>query len=245
MGADAGGSQGASSVSIQTSTGKSFYDAIHNFLKYSSRRVTFSHNRIVILGKELAQSGVSGVFDDMERDYQFRRTNWLLVAKNTTQEILESTTGLGTIPVKEIDQMLRNLTKDPLILPVNINDFLVGLKSEGTAALVPLIEIETLGPNPAQEIKIEKTAVFKNDRLVDVLNTDESQGLLWLATKQKGGPLVLPYPSSTGQKTLSVEITDDTSRIRPRLTETGLGERIPPNQNTGPLSDKYFQFRNR
>jgi spore germination protein KC len=214
--------QGGSSVSILTSTGKSFFDAIHNFLKSSSRRITFSHNRIIILGKKLADSGIAGILDDLTRDYQFHRTNWLLVANNTAQEILESETGLGTIPAKEIDQMLRNLNSEPLIPPIILNKFLVELRSEGKATVAPLVELDQSMPDTSPRIKIEKLAVFNRDHLCGILNTDESQGLLWLIARQKGGSLAIPYQSPTGQKTLWVEISDGTSQIRPQLTKTGI-----------------------
>jgi spore germination protein KC len=218
-----GSSQGGSSVSILTSTGKSFYDAIHNFLKSSSRRVTFSHNRIIILGKELAESGVSGILDDLTRDYQFRRTNWLLVAESTAQAILKSETGLGTIPPKEIDQMQRNLIIEPLVPPIILNNFLVELKSEGRATMAPLVELDQSLPDISPRIKIEKMAIFKNDHLCGILNTEESQGLIWLVARQKSGTLPIPYQTPNGrQRLLWVEISDGTSQIQPLLTKTGI-----------------------
>jgi spore germination protein KC len=212
------------SVIAATSTGKSLYDAIHNFQKYSTRRVTFFHNRVVVLGRALAQSDITGVCDDMARDYQFRKTNWLLVAENTAREILELKTDLGTIPAKEVDQMMVNLDKEPFIRPVNLNDFIIGLESEGKASLVPLVNIKQPGPNPPSGIGIalERTAVFKNSRLIDILNPEESQGLLWLTGGRKAGSVVFSDPLGTGQKMISVEISEGTSRIRPRITKAGI-----------------------
>jgi spore germination protein KC len=216
------GSQAKSSVVVETSKGKSLDDAIHNFLKYSSRRMTFTHNRIVVLGNELATSGIASVFDDMARDYQFRATNWIFVAEKTAQEILESSTELGNVPAKEIDQMMINLTKNALILPINSNEFILNLKSEGNTSFTPLIQIDNSEQNHSQRIMIEKTAIFKNNRLIDILTPDESQSLLWFADKQKGGSLVFPYQSGKNQKKISVEISDGTTRITPHLTKDGI-----------------------
>jgi spore germination protein KC len=237
-----GSSQQNNSVSVLTSTGRSFFDAIHKFIQSSSRRITFTHNRIIVLGNDLAKSGISGILDVMARDSQFRRTNWFLATNNTAREIMELQTGLGSIPAKEIDQMLRNLSNNPLIPPVTLNDFLVDIKSEGKAAVMPLIELEPSdnagGSASASKVKIEKMAVFKNDRLCGTLTAEESQGLLWLIAKNKGGDVAVPYLSSKSpnmdQKPVWLKISNGTSKIQPLITHSGLLIKITC-QGTGTL----------
>ncbi len=143
------------SVVVETSQGRTLSEAIHNFLKYSSRQVTFSHNRIVILGNELARSGLAGIFDEMARDYQFRPTNWILATDTTAREILQSRTDLGVIPAYEINSLLTNLNKNALIFPVNLNDFLFQQKNEAKTGLLPLIQVEKTRINPFPRIRIE------------------------------------------------------------------------------------------
>ena len=209
-------------VIIETSTGQSLSDAIHNFLKSSSRQVIFSHNRIVVLGRELATSGVAAIFDDIMRDYQFRATNWIFIAETTAQEILDTNTELGTVPAKEIDQMMINLTKHALILPMDTNEFILQLKSEGYCSSAPLIQLENSQPDQGRRIKIAKTAILKNNRLNHVLTPTESRDLLWLSDKQKGGSLVFPYHSGKKQQRISVTISDGTTRISPQITAAGI-----------------------
>lgn len=215
-------SSGGSSVIIETIKGRSLSDAIYNFLKYSSRRVIFSHNRVIILGNELASTGIAGIFDQMMRDYQFRPTNWILVAENTAREILETQTALGTVPAIEINRMMTNLTRNALIFPVNMNDFIVQLKSEGKTGLAPLIQIEQPDSNPFPRIKVEKTAVFKNNRFIGILTTDESRALTWLVDQQKGGSVVFTDKPGDNLQRISIEISDGTSRIIPRATKDRL-----------------------
>lgn len=217
MGTRKQGSQGSDSVIIETSQGQSFYDAIRNFSKYSPRRITFFHNRVIILGNEMAQAGIAAVLDDLGRDSQFRPTNWILVAENSAQEILEAQTGLGIYPAKDLDQIMQNLTKNALILPVNWNDFIYQLKNEARTALVPLVQIEPSGMNPTPRIKIEKTAIFKNDRLIGVLTRNKSEGLIWLSDGTKGDSLVFPFQSDGERCDVSVEIVDGSTKVKPRL----------------------------
>lgn len=215
-------SQSRRSVIIETSNGKSLNDAVNNFLKYSSRRMTFTHNRIVVLGTDLAQAGVGEVFETMGRDYQFRATNWIFVAEKTAQEILESNTELGTVPAKDIDQMMINLTKNGFILPMNSNDFILHLKNEGKSSFAPFVQVENTKRNNKSRIMIEKTAIFKENRLIGVLTADESQNLIWFADKQKGCSLVFPYRTGKSSAKVSLRISNGTTRITPQFTKDGM-----------------------
>jgi spore germination protein KC len=210
------------SVTVITSTGKSFYEAVHNFLKYSSRQIMFSHNRVIVFGKELAESGIADICDAMARDYQFRRTNWVLVAENNAQEILTAKTDMGNLPAKELDHLLNDLTQNAMIFPVHLNDLLLGLSGEGHAGSVPLVRVESGNFNPTPRIIIETNAVFKNSRLIGILDPDESHGLVWLTPGKKDGFLVFPFNGGLGQKMISLEIAKGTSKIRPRITKEGL-----------------------
>jgi spore germination protein KC len=201
-------------VVIETSQGKSFYDAIRNFSKYTPRKMAFFHNRVIIFGNEMAKAGITGILDELVRDYQFRATNWIFVAEKTAQAVLETNTGIGNYPAKEIDQMMLTLTRNAFILPVNRNDFIYHLKSESKTAFAPLIQIKASGPTPASQIEIDKTAVFKNDRLIGFLTHEESAGLLWLNSRVKGDSLVFPFYSHD----VSVEIMDGTTRVIPRTS---------------------------
>lgn len=221
-GAGGKGSRAKNAVVVETSKGRSLYDAIHNFFRYSSRQLIFSHNKIVILGNELAKSGVASVFDDMVRDYQFRATNWILVAEDTAKEILQSQTDLGTIPAVEINRMMTNLEKNGSMYPVDRNDFVLRLKGEGNTSLAPLIQIESRETNPFPRIRIGKMAVFKEDRLIDVLDTNESRALSWFIGRSKGRSVVFPDKLGKAQTGISVEIIKGPVRIRPRKTKDGI-----------------------
>jgi spore germination protein KC len=218
--------QSRESVIIETSNGKSLNDAIHNFLKYTSRRMTFTHNRIVVLGTDLAQAGVDEVFETMGRDYQFRATNWIFVAEKTAQEILESNTELGTVPAKDIDQMMMNLTKSGFILPMNSNEFILHLKNEGKCSFAPFVQVENAEQNHKSRIMIEKTAIFKKNRLKGVLTADESQNLIWFADKQKSSSLIFPHRTGKSSAKVSLKISNGTTRITPQFTKDGIMMKI-------------------
>ena len=123
-----GGPGRISNSIIEVSNGKSLFDAIQNFSNINSSIMDFSHTKVIILSKQLCESGISEVIDYVNRDYQFRNTDWILVANNTAREIVESEMYNEDFTTKGIDDMMNKFDKNPSIMPVNIKDYII--KSE-------------------------------------------------------------------------------------------------------------------
>lgn len=235
---DSGAASGKSglqndSVIIKTSRGKTFAAAIRNFNQTSPRQISFFHNQVIVFGKNLAQSGVSAVLDTIVRDPQFRSTNWIFTAPIQAQEVMKAQTGIGSYPAKDLSQMMNKLTKAAFVLPVNRNDFIIQMKSEGRAAVAPLLELE---PAPQQDapprFKIDKMALFHNYRLVNYLTPAQTQALLWFGNGSKATEVIFPFRTGKGSKPVSIEILSgdtfaetriDRGRIFLSFTCTGRG----------------------
>lgn len=177
-----GGGGEQSPILVKTSQGKSLYDAIQNLSKDIPRRMYFAHNVAVILGKDYAKTDVADPFDYMERDKDFRRTNFILVADKTAKEILNAKMDLETLPAESLKTLLRHNT---YIYPTNRNEFLLGMRHSGVS-FTPVIKIADEG-----RIHIDNMAIFQRYRLLGFLTENESKDLLWLINKQKEDSVVI------------------------------------------------------
>jgi Ger(x)C family germination protein len=207
---------------LQVSKGKSFFDAIENFSKINSVIMDFSHAKIVVLSKELCKSGISEIMDYLNRDRQFRSTNWVLVANNSAKEILESKIANENITSTGIVNMMTKLKKNASIIPVNINDYIIESESESKSSFAPVIEVENSKDNPIGKIKIEKTAIFKNNRLIGLLTNEESKSLLWLSDTSKGHMVIIPFKSGEQNENVTIDVFKKSNKIIPYLTEDGV-----------------------
>lgn len=216
-GASDGTTEGTNSV-IEVSTGKSIFDAIQNFSKTNSLIMDFSHAKVIILSKALCESGVSEVIDYLNRDREFRNTNWVLVANKTAKEIFEKRIPNEDITSRGIDNMMARLKKNASILPVDLNNFIIDSESESKSSFAPIINIEKSQGNPQGEIKIENTAIFKNDLLLGILTNEESKSLLWLSDNLKGEMAILPFKSDERNENATVDVYKKSSKIIPHMT---------------------------
>ncbi|GKU24965.1 Ger(x)C family spore germination protein [Clostridium folliculivorans] len=209
----------ANSSILQTSKGKNFSDALQNFTQISSLAIDFTHIQVIVMSKELCSEGVAGVVDYVSRDRQFRNLDWIFMAEDSAYEVLKTKMSNDDITSLGLANMMNKLRKNGSILPVDLNRFIIGFQSQAKASLAPVVRVEKTKDEQKGRIKIEKTAVFKNDRLVGVLTTEESKYLAWFYRKIKGNLVVSPITSNTNKENIVVQIFKEDTKIETKINE--------------------------
>ena len=228
---------------VLTGQGKTLFDAIRDLAKSSPRKLFFAHCKLIVMGKDFAQSGITEMQDFLERDFQFRRTVFMAVAENTAKEVLEAKLDLEKLPARGIDKMMRSLLENGFIYPIDRNKFLLRMKSDAQVSFAPLIQlvdqeketknkleqvtgkpVESSEKDSVKKIQTERTALFKRDRLIGVLSANESRGLLWLINKIKEDTVIFPYRADKGkgEEEVSVNIFEANTNITPRITGSNI-----------------------
>lgn len=210
---------------IQVSTGHSIFDAMQNFSKNNSALLDFSHAKVIILSKELCESGVSEVMDYLNRNRQMRSTNWILVSNKTAKEILESKISSDSATSTGINTMMGLFKKNGSIVPMNINNFIIESKNESKSAFAPVIELGKSKDSTAAKITVERMAIFKNNHLIGILTNEESKSLLWMVDYAKGHVVIFPTKSSKNND-ITVNVFKKPTKIIPHLTEDGVNMEI-------------------
>ena len=210
---------------IQVSTGHSIFDAMQNFSKNNSALLDFSHTKVIILSKELCESGVSEVMDYLNRNRQMRSTNWILVSNKTAKEILESKISSDSATSTGINTMMDLFKKNGSIVPMNINNFIIESKNESKSAFAPVIDLENSKNADTKKIAVDKMAIFKNNRLIGILTSEESKSLLWIVDYAKGHEVIFPIKSSRDNN-ITVDVFKKSAKIIPHLTEDGVNMEI-------------------
>ncbi|MDP4159434.1 MAG: Ger(x)C family spore germination protein [Bacillota bacterium] len=234
---------GGKAFTVMSSKGKTFSDAIHNLGSRSMRKVFFSHSKLIVLGKDLAETGIGEIIDDLKRDREFRRIDWILTTDMTAKEILEHGFSMEQIPSKGLDQILQESKESGLILPVNCNDFFVRLNGDSHVSFTPLVQLvdidkqmtsqleEVAGRPLESEVKpktltVAKTVIYKNQQMIGELNENESKALMWLVDSPKGGFITYtfaPEASTNGEKgKISLDISDGKTIITPQISDNSI-----------------------
>jgi len=197
-----------------SSEGDSIFDAVRNAISISGQKLYWSHNKVLILSKEIAQKGVIGILDWFHRDAETRSDVYILISKeNSAKEILEKKEKEGQVTSFNLLDILvnqKNLAKAPDVQIWKLTDDII---NDGIMAIAPTIELTISDDNLCP--KVAGTAIFKNDKLVGFLDENETHYLLFLRDKIKGGILDLNPEGKNEPPTITLEIFDSKTKIQP------------------------------
>ncbi|HHW67163.1 MAG TPA: Ger(x)C family spore germination protein [Epulopiscium sp.] len=211
------GKESPTTSKLIVAEGESIFDAVRNAIAISGKKLYWSHNKILILSKEVAQEGITEVIDWFLRDAETRSDVYILVSKGTSaKEILEK---------KQKDEKIEQ------VVSFNLHDILVNQKvlskapniqiwqltndivDEGIMAIAPSVELAKVDHNDCPEIL--GTAFFKNDQLIGFLSENETKYLLFLRNQIKGGLLNLSPEDNKKNPTITFEIFDNKTKLQP------------------------------
>lgn len=204
-------SRGGSPVSVYEGRGRTIFEAVRNASRKVPRYLSLGHMNAVIVSEKLAREGIRDVFDFMERDAQIRTTSQVYVAKGEkAMDIVSVMTPIGKIPSSDLSQKTE---ASGLLLGnnfrVEIDDVIRGMQAAGGGPLINGVEIYGSLESASKKSNIEQIdtpavlqlsglGIFKEDKLIDWLDSEESNGAAWLMNRIKQTVLVAGCPKSDG-----------------------------------------------
>ncbi|WAA09070.1 Ger(x)C family spore germination protein [Fervidibacillus albus] len=167
--------------------------AMRQLTTISPRKLYVAHIRMLVIGEEVAKEGIKDILDFLSRDHEFRPDFYITVTKNATaKEVLSVYTELEKIPANKLfdslkmseknwaptkgvflDELMTNLVldgKEPVLTAVTVKgDFKIGENQKNVQEMIQ-----------DAQLKYENIGVFKGDKLVGWLNTEESKGFNYI-----------------------------------------------------------------
>ena len=191
---------------IITSKGKTIASAMSNATLVQGNDIFTGHNRILVLGREFSEQGIQNVFSYFNRSALTRQNVEVLMASGKAQEILTTNIDQGILAAETIEKMVKNNKENGMIyfcpyfkMSKNMNLY------DGCIALPMIAPTEKETGNREEEgeqeggsqgeyqsgagetiqnvgkLSIEQTAVFKDYQVVDLLDRQETRGLMLLS----------------------------------------------------------------
>lgn len=170
-----------------TSKGETIQEAFRKLLLVSPKRTYANHVQILIFGEEIAREGLHDSFDIFFRDPESRKNYLVLIAKETTAEsALKVLTPIEEISATHIYESLLADSEFYGITEKITYEELMGLYLNDKKE-ISLPSISIAGKNeqgdvidnieksdPKTKLVLSEMAIFKNDKLLGYLNSDES-----------------------------------------------------------------------
>lgn len=227
QGLGGGGISPARQSWLAVGKGPTIFTAIRDLTLKVPRRIYWAHCTAIIVGEEVARSGLIQVLDFWDRDAEARRSTYLYICRGKATDLLINSFGSME---RTAGLQLAGLAKTSRISGyakvVTIHQFMVDLALPGvdpsTAGLVlsPLSEVPGFVPTGKADVKtgvnvmelyLGSQAVFKGTKLVGWLDKKETRGLLWVRDNIKD-LIVIEVPGSRGQK-IDLEIFNTSSKF--------------------------------
>jgi spore germination protein KC len=192
-----GSSTSDSTVFTYSSVDRTIFGALRKTSKKASRQLFFAHTQLVVIGEELARSGLETIFDIFERAHELRLTSSVLVARDTDAgSVLKVLIPVEKLPAVGLAKKTRNTAKLwGESRNVNVFEVINTVMGEGDLSISGVrITGETKeGMNKSNleqsEVKslvlMSGLGFFEDGKLKGWVEGAEARGALWIQNKIK------------------------------------------------------------
>lgn len=199
-------SSSESQIVVYSGNGKSVFEAFKNVGLISPKELYLNSFSVLIISDEVAKNGLKNVIDFFLRYSSSRNKFFVIISKDDkAKDILKITTHLTTFPSQGIADNIKSTTNlQGSITSMNFDELVSIILRSGINPVINSITIEgdikkgTSTENletssPKAYVKLGNFAIFKNDKLVDWANKDESLGINMINGKIKERYLTVDY----------------------------------------------------
>jgi Ger(x)C family germination protein len=211
------GETGAAGSNVHSIEAPTVLEGIDLLNMAISRRISFIHNKILVISEDLAREGVGDYLAPFTRFRGSRRTMFVVVCKGSALEFIKENKGaIGTSITKTTELLISQYKNTGFFPNVNFHDFYKNMLSpygEATAIYAGVNKTKELKVNPGdersplvtqQDLKAGElprvgttkrelvgTALFHGDKMVGTFNPYETRYMLMLTGKFQKGFLTL------------------------------------------------------
>lgn len=181
---------GESQPTIYSASGKTLAEAIKKVNTKTPKQLYFGHINVVLISENIAKDGFLTIADYLLRKPESRKKFYLIMTKDTSpKDVLEIVSPLESFPSQNIETLIEaNSETQSITNFVTYSDFVNQILTKGIEPILPSITVvgnQKKGNDksnldtttPKTYIKIDKTAVFKDDKFTGYLSNNDSQAL--------------------------------------------------------------------
>lgn len=227
-----GGGPAKLPVIVYSTQGPTIREAVWKSAMESPRQLFFSHTRVVVIGREAAEQGLTPLIDVYLRNPDSRETVSVLISDGRAREIIEQLMQIQIIPGDGIEETVKGEARNMSVLPnVKMYDLAMQLLGPARSAVIP--EILVSGGKGvtssgdldhtalSSKLRLGRLAVLRRDKFVGWLSSEEALGVSFL----RDGVKMTSFAFSCGPNNPKVDSTfrvmKSKTKMTPRRTADG------------------------
>lgn len=200
-------------TAVYSSGGKTVSDAVNGLTSAIGNNPLLSQSSVIIIGKGTAENGIKEIFEYFVADDYIGPSAAVVISEDKAADVIFSDELENFLPTDRFTNMIRASWENGTGVNTKFAEAVVKCENRFSDFLLPVMEFDE-----AEHIVTKSAAVFRNDRLVDIIGDELIKGLLFLSDDIEGGYISVEDPK--GAKA-SLEIIKSSSVIQ---TDMNKGE---------------------
>ncbi|MGN1420494.1 MAG: Ger(x)C family spore germination protein [Eubacterium sp.] len=160
--------------------GSSITDSINNLSKSLSKRIFFGQNKLIVIGKSLAENDFTKNIDFFMRSADARSDVAVCISDSKAKDIIESKESDAAVPCENILYLIQNNEKSGLCTYITTEQILNLYADKTSDIFIPVLE-----KKKKDNVSTKGIGLFSKDKLVYVTDDEETTGFVILADKAK------------------------------------------------------------
>lgn len=160
--------------------GSSITDSINNLSKALSKRIFFGQNKLIVIGKSLAENDFIKNIDFFMRSADARADVAVCISDTKANDIIESKESDAAVPCENILYLIQNNEKLGLCTYITTEQILNLYADKTSDIFIPVLE-----KKKDENVSTKGIGLFSKDRLVYVTDDEETTGFVILTDKAK------------------------------------------------------------
>ncbi|WP_193774395.1 Ger(x)C family spore germination protein [Vallitalea guaymasensis] len=188
-----GKSQSASVYTV-FAQGKTFEEARVDYNSTIPYRSFLGATRIVLFSEEFAKRGIESYLNRIDSLFDYRKTLYPVICRESMKEIFKIQTDKALAIGLFIENMLKTLNNERNSICLDVGDLLsiIAFGSEGY--VIPYIGIDS------NDLKYLGLAVFKESKLIDIIDVQDTEPLLYILADNTKLIELIPDPLDNQNK---------------------------------------------
>ena len=178
-------------MNLRTLNGKTVSSAIKSAYAIDGKTPVLSQNRVIVIGKKLAEQGIMPSLDFFIRGSENYPTVQIATVEGKAEDFFKDASGETTVVSRNIEDILMTSEEDMSVSSITLCDLVNHYKSAGASFYMPIIS--TFEGKEKKEITSKGTAVFKEGKLVCNLSEEETASLNFLCNCARRGAVDFSY----------------------------------------------------
>lgn len=194
VGAGGGGGGGEENTLVVSMESPTFLSSLEMLNAFVDRRADMTHNRAIVISRDLAEEDIGRYLNSFVRFPQFRRHTYIMVTEGSASDFIREIKPILEVnPAKYIELLMMNKNYTEFIPNSTVFEYYNDLRSLAVSPIMALVGLEREEPGPTDpspkskgsfiagqipaegggKPEIMGAAVFRDGRMVGTINGDE------------------------------------------------------------------------